>query len=126
MSKVSLKFWKNGEPFEPIIYPDDLARYDDEEAIALANKKRSAIEVIKAQARFVQRILEQSFPGEKADLKLTVAQIRGATFEFLTTGQDWREPEGPLASGGEKSPPSSSQASPSTSNEGSRLVSASP
>lgn len=113
MSKASLKFWKNGEPFEPVVYLEDIANYEDaeDEARKAVAPKRPAHEVVKAQAEFLRRILEQTFPGEKADMRLTVAQVRGGFIELWTKGQDWREADRPLGEGGAPSAPSSSPVS---------------
>lgn len=107
MSKVSLPFWRNAEPFEPKLYPEDLASFDDLEDAAKADKRpRDA--VLRVHRDFVSKILSQTFPGEKVDLKLTVAEIRHATQEIYVKGQDWREAERPLGQGGASQAPSSS------------------
>lgn len=110
MSLCTITFVNDGQPFEPVIYPEDLADHEDrEEAAKQAAKPRLAI--LDAQRDFIVKIVSQTFPDAVIKQKLTVAQVRGAFVELWTKGQDWRTYDRPLANGGGSSAPSPSPAS---------------
>lgn len=159
MAKCTLPFWNDGQPFEPAIYPEDTANYDEAEAAATeplaaerakaeaaeaavadleaakasrvkvaearaesvkamrayrAVERKVATEVANLQRDLVVKVLTQTKPKAALSVKLTVAQIRGAFLELVTTGQDWRtDPDRPLGRSGASSAPSSSPVSTS-------------
>jgi len=125
MPKVSLPFWNAGQPFDPKIYPEDLADYEDNEAKAIEGKRISGF--VKAKAAFVGRVLgREPQPATTASATVTPGQpvvTSTASSGILLTApqvnQAWKalwraatslEDDAPLANGGASSPPSPSPA----------------
>lgn len=99
MSKVSLPFVRNGESFDPIVFDEDLATFEDAENAALKSPDpRKALR--QAQREFVEHVLKKSLPDGDLQVRLTTAQVKQATHELYTKGQDWREADRPLGQGG--------------------------
>lgn len=104
MAKITLPFWNQGQPFEPKIYPEDLADFEDLE-VAAAQAEKPNREILRCHTQFVEKILSREAPSNQ-ELRLTVADVRGAIKKFLGPGLQ-PEVDRPLASGGASSAPSS-------------------
>lgn len=98
MPKVSLPFYRNGEPFDPRVSLKDLEDYEVAEQEAL---KGPALGVLRLRTQFIVKCIERDAKGP-VDLKATAAEIHDAVHTIWWT-QALGAEQVPLGSSGETS-----------------------
>lgn len=108
MTKIVLPFFNHGQPFEPKIYPDDIANLQNEEEALKAKSTAKLSDFWAAHQRFLALMLSRETTPPTAVAALTVPQIRLAMKRLADLLKE--DPDRPLELAGGPSASSSSAA----------------